>query len=129
MFFIMLRDLHETFFFFLGIVTVPVCVCVNASKKGRKATEEVWTSGVTVVEKRPASCLKSEIHSNQTMRLATVFNPRVSVHCTCLRVWICVSVARIRAVGEAESDTVKRFCVMQEVMLVYDCRSVCVCVV
>lgn len=39
-----------------------------------------------------------------------------------------MSVARIRAVGEAESDTVKRFCVMQEVMLVYDCRSVCVCV-
>lgn len=62
------------------------------------------------------------------MRLATVLNPRVSVHCTCLRVWICESVARIWAVGEAESDTVKQFCVMQEFMLVYVRRSVCVCV-
>lgn len=59
------------------------------------------------------------------MRLATVLNPRVSVHCTCLRVWICESVARIWAVGQAESDTVKQFCVMQEFMHVR--RSVCVC--
>lgn len=95
--------------------------------KERKATEEVW-AGVAVVEKDELLIfLKSEIHSNQTMRLATVLNPRVSVHCTCPRVWVCESVARIWAVGEAESDTVKQFCVMQEFMLVYVRRSVCLC--
>lgn len=103
--------------------------CMRECKQEREESYGRYVlGGVAVVGKKTSErAWNQKSTQNQTMRLAMVFNPRVSVHCTCLRVSICVSEARTRAVGEAESDTVKRFCVMHEDHAGLCLRSVCVC--